>query len=270
MAPIIPRQHGAWSILIACFVLGVALGGGIGIETTLLLISTIAGFFAQHAASLYLRLLKKFDKRWKGALSWTIGYAFVFLSAGALLIILYDLWFLLLLGFLSLLFIAATLILRRKRKEFTTTGELFEIIGLCLVAPAAEYATSGIFSIQTVGLWVICAFFFGGSVFHVRYLVRNHTETGGPFLVRVRAGLSSIVYHLIVFGTSVGLSTVMGILPSLAPIALLPVTFKALWAVGRRYEAALPIRRIGYIELIHTLIFVFFAILAFHMPESTT
>ncbi len=270
MAPIIPRQHGAWSVLISCLVLGMAIGGRLGAESVLLMVSVIAGFFAQHTASLYLRLLKKIDKRRKKVLAWAIGYSSLFLSVGALLIIWYDLWFLLLLGFLALLFIATTLILRQKRKEFTTAGELVEILGLSLVAPAAEYSTTGVFSTQTVGLWMICTFFFGGSVFHVRYLVRKQTETAGPLLVRFRAGLPSIVYHLIVFATSVGLSTIMGILPSLAPIALLPVTFKALWAVGRRYEAALSIRRIGYVELIHTLIFMFLAVWAFHMPVRAT
>jgi hypothetical protein len=248
----------------------VAIGGNLGGETVLVLVSVIAGFLAQHTASLYLRLLKKIDKLRKKVLTWAIGYSSVFISAGALLIIWYDLWFLLLLGFLALLFIATTLILRQKRKEFTTAGELVEILGLSLVAPVAEYSATGVFSTQTVGLWVICTFFFGGSVFHVRYLVRKHTETSGPLLVRLRAGLPSIVYHLIVFAASVGLGTIMGILPSFTPIALLPVTFKALWAVGRRYEEALPIRRIGYVELIHTLIFVFLAILAFHMPMRAT
>ncbi len=267
---VIPKQHGAWAVLISCFVLGMAIGGNLGVETVLLLVSVIAGFLAQHTADLYLRLFKKTDRLRKKVLAWGIGYSSVFISAGALLIIWYDLWFLLLLGFLALFFITTTLILRQKRKAFTTAGELVEMIGLSLVAPVAEYSTTGVFSTQTVGLWVICTFFFGGSVFHVRYLVRKHTETSGPLLVRFSAGLPSIVYHLIVFAASVGLSTIMGILPSFAPIALLPVTFKALWTVGRRYEAALPIRRIGYFELTHTLIFVFLAVLAFQMPVRAT
>lgn len=261
----VPRQHGAWSALISCFILGTAVGGSFGMEAILLLVSVFTGFLARHSAALYLRLSRTDDNR-KKVLTLAIGYFSVFLSVGALLVIWYELRVFLLLGFFALVFLSIMLILEQQRREFTIMGELIGMVGLSLVAPAAEYSTTGVFSTQTVGLWIICSLFFGGSVFHVRYLVRKRIESTGPSLVRIRAGLPSVAYHLAALAVAVSLGTFIGILPSFSPMALLPVTLKALWAVGRRYKAPLPVHRIGYVELIHTLIFVFLAVSVFHMP----
>jgi hypothetical protein len=55
-------------------------------------------------------------------------------------------------------------------------------------------------------------------------------------------------------------------LPPLAFLAFLPVTLKVLWTVARRYRAPQPVYRIGYLEVIHAVVFVFLAGLAFHWP----
>ncbi|MFQ5910577.1 MAG: hypothetical protein ACE5IJ_07660, partial [Thermoplasmata archaeon] len=70
-------------------------------------------------------------------------------------------------------------------------------------------------------------------------------------------------YHLSILAASFVLGPVAGLFPYLAPIALLPVTSKALLSVGLRVKKASPIRLIGYTEVIHTLVFMALAGAAF-------
>ncbi|MFQ5456076.1 MAG: YwiC-like family protein [Nitrospirota bacterium] len=261
----ISRQYGGWSILISSFILGASVGRSFGQETLLLLFSAIAGFLTHHTLTLYTRLPQN-DNRKKVLFLWTVGYLSLFLIVGLLLVIWYKLYFLVLIGLLSIMAAAATLILMRYKKERTYIGEFLNIFGLSLIVPATEYTATGIFSLQTIGLWVISIFFFEGSVFHVRYLVRNRIGTTGSSFVRLKAGLPSIYYHIAVLIITIALCTIFNILPSLAPLSLIPVTIKSIMAVVRRHNRPLSIQRIGHHELIHTLIFIFLAVLAFRMP----
>ncbi len=263
----IPRQHGAWSILISCFIIGAWLGGRFGAVNVFLLISAILAFLARHAVVVYLRPSKAAQRN-KKVLALIFAYSSIILLMGAFLVLGYGLWLLLPLGFVALTFGGLTLILMARGKEFTTGGEIVGILGLTLIAPAAEYSATGVFSIKTVGLWIVCAFFFVGSVFHVRYLVRRKKESMGPPAVRLGAGGPSIVYHLAVIIVAIMLGPALHVLPYLAPVALLPVTLKALWAVGRRYERPLAVRQIGYREVVHTLVFIILVGLAFALEES--
>jgi hypothetical protein len=259
----VPRQHGAWSMLLAGFVLGLASGQRCGAEGLLLLVAVLFGFWARHAAGLFLRSSRS-DRR-AYVLPWAVGYASVSLLAGALLVVGYHRWLLLPLGGVVLVLAGVSVILERRRQDRTTVGELVGVLGLSVVIPAAAYAATGVFAATTAGLWALGALFFGGSVFHVRYLVRHRRESGGPLASRLRAGGPSVAYHLAALTASIGLSAVDA-LPPLAPLSLLPVTVKALWTVGRRREGEINVRHIGYVELAHTLIFVVLAMLAFHGP----
>jgi hypothetical protein len=259
----VPRQHGAWSMLLAGFVLGLASGNRFGAEGLLLLVAVFFGFCARHAAGLFLRPAR--SNRRTHVLLWAIGYASVALFAGAWLVVGYHRWLLLPLGGVALVLAGASVILEQRRQDRTTVGELVGVLGLSVVLPAAAYAATGVFGATTAGLWALGAFFFGGSVFHVRYLVRHRRESGGPLASRWRAGGLAVAYHLAALAASIGLSAVDA-LPPLAPLALLPVAVKSLWAVGRRREGEINIRHIGYVELAHTLIFLAIAILAFHGP----
>lgn len=257
----IPRQHGAWSVLISSLVLGTAVGGEFGVEGQLLLASAICGFLGRHAGGVYLKLTGT-DRRRNKVLGWAAGFTATSLTLGLLLITRYDRWFLLPLGFIVLLFVVMVMLYERRGKDRTTSGELLAIVGLSLAAPAAAYCATGAVAMHILGLWALSAIFFGGSVFHVRHVVRNRREGAGPLAQRLRAGVPSISYHLAGLAAAFCLSATR-VLPTLAPLALAPVTTKALWAVARRRQAPVSIRRVGYSELAHTLAFALLTVLAF-------
>ena len=45
----------------------------------------------------------------------------------------------------------------------TLSGQVINILGLSLAAPAAEYCASGVF-LKTLGVWLVCISFFGKPV----------------------------------------------------------------------------------------------------------
>jgi hypothetical protein len=260
----IPKQHGAWSILIACFILGTFVGASFGVNSVVLLIAIIFGYIARHAWNVFFRQTRN-KKRKSEALGWSLTYSLVSFAGGAYLLLVAGLWDILQFALLALAVGVLTLILSRQRMEFTARGEIAGIMGLTLAAPAAELVASGELSSQTVGLYVLCLFFFAGSVYHVRYLVRSKKATQGPAGERVKHGLPSIIYHVLILTIVVLGSTVFLWFPPLAPVVFIPVTIKALWTVGHRYKKPLQIRQIGYREVAHTVIFVIITGMAYYL-----
>jgi hypothetical protein len=257
----VSKQYGAWSILLACFIMGALVGGNWNPRILLLLPAVLFGYLARSAAGVFLRLSRKDERR--GVAAWTIAYTLIVLLAGGSLVILYDLWTLLPLGVVILAFGLATVVLSQRRMETTTGGELVGMIGLTLVAPAAEYVSSGLFSSRTLGLWLLSAFFFCGSIFHVRYLVRRRADSTGPPKLRIRAGWPSVVYQVAVLCVSLVLA-LRGTLPPFSPAALLPSSLWAWVAVGVRLRKPMQVRRIGIIEIVNTIVFLVLIVLAFH------
>lgn len=259
-----PKQHGAWSILIACFILGTFVGGSFGLSGIVLLISVIFGYMARHAWNVGLRPSR--DGRMRtGALGWSAFYSLIALGGGAYLVFVAGLWGILQFALLALIIGVLTLILSKQKKEFTAGGEIAGMMGLTLAAPAAALVGAGELSIQTWGLYVLCLLFFSGSVYHVRYLVRSKKAAQGPVGERMKHGYPSIFYHLLALAIVVVGSTVIPVLPPFAPIAFIPVTIKALWTVAHRYEKTLQVRQIGYREVAHTVTFVIIAGLAYYL-----
>jgi hypothetical protein len=254
---VIPKQHGAWSILIASFILGASLGGKFGVESVLLLLAVLSAFLGRYTASEYLKLPVS-DAARKNLFVPLGGLALflaIFLLGATLLVIKYSRWFLIPLGIVSFAITALSLYLAKKGKDLTLSGEIINMLGLSLVAPAAEYTSRGIYSLRTFGLWLLGSFFFAGSAFRVRYFTRKRLEAGGEFRERLKAGMSSLIFHIAAFLITFGL-TRNNVLPSLAPLTLAPINLRVLWSVGRRYKNPIPIRAIGYIELFHTLVFL--------------
>lgn len=260
----IPKQHGAWSILISCYILGIFVGGSIGPNGIILLVSLMFGYLARHTWNAYQRT-KRGSERRKEVLMWAVVDSLIVLGTGGYLVTIGGLWNLLGLGAIALFLGALTLLLSQRGMEFTAGGEVMGILGLCLAAPAAEYVATGSASMRTVGLYILSLLFFCGSVYHVRYLVRSKKASQGILSQRMKHGWMSIFYHILALAVVVYLSAVISVLPSLAPVALVPVTIKALYVVAHRYETPLQVRQIGYREVAHTIIFVVLAGLAFYL-----
>jgi hypothetical protein len=260
----VPRQHGAWTSLLSAYVLGTGTGGRFGIASVLLLGAVLAAFLGRQAALLAFKRPAGTPGR-AGLVLWTAVYAAAFLSAGVLLLSAWDLGYLLHLGATAFVLLAVTMALERRRRAFTPIAEGAGFLGLSLVAPAAEYAASGAFTVRTAAVGLMCAAFFIGSMIHVRFLLRNRPETLQTLRGRAKAGAVSVIYHLHIYGFALSAASA-GLLPPLAPLAFAPATARALWSIAHGRRGPVPVRSVGWQEVANTLLFVGLAVLAFRLP----
>ena len=170
----LPKQHGAWSILAAAFVLGSWFGGGPNFASLVLLIAVISAFIGWETYSGVIRSANTAHVINKNMLR--SAHLLIALS------ILLGLWLVIAKGLKDMLLIGASALwlgwigleLERRRKSHTIIGEFAGIAAMSLIAPAAEYCASSLLSGRTFGIYLMCTAFFGGSVFHVRFVVRQH------------------------------------------------------------------------------------------------
>ncbi|MCB0219343.1 MAG: YwiC-like family protein [Chrysiogenetes bacterium] len=254
--PTIPRQHGAWSALIACFVLGTLVARAPAPESALVFGAMVSLLCIREGIVLSIRAKSDAERQtqlragtafWCGALAlmtaglWNrdvIDALFLPAVAGGILFVVSLLWF-----------------ARRRKDEMSLPGELLGMAGLSLAAPAAEAVASGGISERSLGLWVLSLVFFETSVFHVRHVVRHHRACMGPLATRIQAGMPSVAAHLVGLAVLAILAATSH-LPRLAPLVFVPVLLKALWTIAARESRPVRIKRIGLMELAHTIVFV--------------
>ena len=253
-------------MLLLGYALGMGALGALGVPSALFLVTVVAGFLARHALATWTRLPAP-DSRRAALFVWALVYCLALAASVGALVLGYGRWLLVPIGGLLAVVAAASTGLEWLRRDRTAWGELINLVGLSLVTPAAAYVGTGALSPAALGLWLLAVVFFTASVFHVRYLVRRQRSSSGPLARRLRAGAASIAYHV----GGLALVAALGagrMLPPLAAVALLPMVAKALWAVLHRQPGPPSVRRLGFIELAHGVVFVVLAIAVFRLASE--
>lgn len=252
----IPRQHGAWWVLLLGYVLGVAVGDAL-VPAALLLPIVLAVLPLRHTALLWLRTPPDSDRR--RALAWPLaGYCVLLLAPLFPLLLVYQRWTLAPLGLVAGSLGLATAWLEWHDRDRTLGGELLGMLGLSTVIPAAACAAGHDLGPALVGLWLLGAMNFCGSVLHVRFVVRGARADSG------HAGAVSLAYHGAMVGLAWGLG-VWGLVPNLAVWALLPAAARAAWAALKPGGRRLSVRRLGFEELAFAAAFTLLAAVAFRL-----
>src|SRR3989339_810435 len=87
---VVPKQHGAWTVLIASFIIGSSVGARFSLEVILLLVSVIAAFLGRGALGM-CSSLSPAERRTQGLSAWIMLYFGLFLLTGAWLVFWYKL-----------------------------------------------------------------------------------------------------------------------------------------------------------------------------------
>jgi len=264
----IPKEHGAWSIAITCWLIGFVISGVFDFKALFILLSVITGMMLRYSVVLLFKEYfssKPYNTGIKVELDielilWLIFYSIIFLSSSFILIFTYKRWLLLPIGFVIIFFILLNVAIENYKLKFTIYSEIAGITGLSIIAPATHYTMTGILNGVTLFLWLMCLLFFTGSVFHVRSILRNRPVENTSFIIRFKNSIYSIIYHLSVLFLSIILST-FSIFPTLAPLSFIPVSIKSLWYVFKPQYRKVSIREVGYIELFHTVVFTLITII---------
>jgi hypothetical protein len=239
--------------------IGWAVGGWGGARAVLFLLASLSLFLARYPLTLLLR--SRFgrlrDLPEKTGL-WFGVYFALFLIFTIPLLYPYRLWWLIALGALALTLLSLSLYTLRARLERSEGGELLGVATLTLTAPGAYYVVTAGLDRVAFFLWALAFLYFGSSVFFVKMKVRQRPGRG-----RWRVGRDTALYHLFLLMATLGLM-LGGFIPTLAPLAFLPLIIKVIVSLVRK-PGELNIRRLGLTELGHSLLFGAVLVLAYRL-----
>jgi hypothetical protein len=244
----IPREHGAWMMLYAPFLIGAARGGvwGSGVLWALLLVS--GGYCAREPLSVWFTR----KNRRSAASRWFAGFAgLAFVGAAGLATHerRVELATLTLLG--GALFLTH-FTLERRREHRGFTGELLGVAGLTLTAPLGYFAAEGTDRTWAILLWFLNLLYFGSSIVYVKWRVaRLVAERRGE---SSRQGLGALIgYHAVLLVAVVGLA-VVDVVSGWVFVAFAPLAFRyGLRAVVRQTPT---LTQVGISEIVLSLAFV--------------
>ncbi|MEG6521844.1 YwiC-like family protein [Desulfotomaculum sp. 1211_IL3151] len=230
MSIVLPKEHGAWAMLIVPFVVGVVPYGPTWLHLPLFL-----GWFFLYLSSCPLRMLFRNPQQTNKPVKWLAIYSII--GTTFLMIPLYYHWQLLSLGLLMVPLLGANLYFARVKREREFVNNLSGIAALSLGSVASIYVAVGAWTEEAFWVWLFCVLFFGGSVFFVKTKIRERNNT--VFLYY------SWLYH--------GLLVLLPIFLSefLLALAYLP-SFARSTALTKREMSPL---QIGQVEILNSLFF---------------
>ena len=214
--PPMPREHGAWGILLIPFATAAGVAGVWNLPVMLLLVSILSFYIARTS------WLKQ-NYRWTAIL--LAGSA----ACTVPLLLVWKLWWLAAFGV-----VAAPMAFRKT--ERSVAMQLLAVGGLTLTAPAAWYVATGKLEYR---LWLLNVLYFAGGVFYVKM----HIATA---IARKPTGRLPVVIY---YGALAGILAWWPV-----GLAFAPVIVRA-FVGAARVSPVLRIKRLGWTEVAHSIVF---------------
>jgi len=226
----VPRQHGAWAMLVVPPVIG-GIVGGWSWRHALLLVAWLVGYLAYHAAGLWLRSGRK------------ARYRAPVLAYGAAAAVLLGV---LLVGAPHLLvwapvfapLLAVSLVASLRRADRSWWNDAVTVAAAALLTPVAAGLGTG--DPATGAVWTatgVLAVYFLGTVPYVKSLIRERDD---PRVLR-----ASIGYHVVAAVAGALVDPLLGVVGALLAVRA--------WLVPHRWPRARP-AVIGAGEVVATLV----------------
>jgi hypothetical protein len=238
--PTFSPEHGVYVMLFVSFLTGAAAAQQWTFTTTLALICAFAGFQAEHPLVLQIKQRSSWKPRF---LVWGGLYAGIALSLAAYLSLQMPVLLWLYLGAIAALAIDGVSVFFRQQKSIA--NELLTFAAVCLAAPFAAIATTGTWTVASLGLWVLNTLFFSSTIFTVK-LRKPKTTSLVP----------GVIYHVIATGMIAGLWSIGWIAPITA-IAFGVVLLKfGVILVGQDWYRTTQIQNVVMLETTASLLFL--------------
>ncbi|MGH7599442.1 MAG: YwiC-like family protein [bacterium] len=160
--PIIPKEHGAWAVLLVPLLVGASVADRFGLNVLYLALSALSGFMklcarANDSAPFFVAPQGK--EKLQAAIFWSggcLGIATLFI----LPLFLQKLWMLLGIGMVGMISFFGNFILVRRYTK-TILSDLISVAGLTLSASSAYYVATGDLNQTAALLWLLNFLFFG-------------------------------------------------------------------------------------------------------------
>jgi len=204
----LPREHGAWGILLIPFATAIGIAGIFNAPVALLLVSVLCFYLARTS-------FLKSDYRGMA------GLLVVSLVAVLPVVLIWHRWWLIAFG-------AGVAPVAFRRTERSLALQLAAVAGLTLTAPVAWYVATGLLNWPAWRLWLVNALYFIGRVFYVKMHITAASQRNGS---RLRLGALTLAYHGVLAGVAaswwpVGLAFVPGIIHAVIGTARLTPVLK--------------------------------------------
>lgn len=237
MKVLLPKEHGAWAMLIVPFFISVMVH-----KQNWLHIPLFFGWLFFYLSSYPLLMVIRsktnigYYKKW---IFIYVGVAAVFLSIP---LVFYP--GLLLMGVIMLPLLLVNIYFTSVKKDRHLLNDFSAITGLSLGAVAVGYISAGVWTGKSLVIWLFAVLFFMGSVFYVKSMIR---EKNNPVF-----NLVSWSYHvsLIILSFVISCSWML-------TFAYMPSLVRVVLSRGR----TLTPLQIGKMEILNSLFFSFFLII---------
>lgn len=264
---IAPREHGAWGLLLVPLVTGGAIGllaGGNGRLLIAFIVAALALFWLRTPLESWLgtSLIRAQTQREQR----TVGITILVLAAVAT-VALVSLFpdgknrKLLLLGLVAISALVAQGLLQKLGRSTRMLAQVVGTLGLTVTAPAAYYLLTGQLDRNAWALW-FANFLFAGNQIHFVQL-RIHSAGLSTRSEKFAHGRSFVAGEFLLVA-ALWCAWRFCLLPWLAVLAFLPIVVRGTaWFLER--AKALLVRRLGWTELAHAVVFAVCLIAGFHL-----
>ncbi len=250
-ALVIPREHGAWGLLLVPLFTGVVAGYASQHRIWPLLMFTVAALslfwlrtpFESLIGTSSLTANTKAERR-------IALVASVFLSVIAIACLSSLMWKglnlrLLFLGGATALTLVAQSVLKNLGRKTRMVAQLVGALGLTCTAPAAYYIGTGRLDERGFILWVANWIFAGNQIHFVQ--LRIHSARAATFSQKITSGRFFLLAQPVLFA-SLGLAAFWHLIPPLAIVAFVPLLVRGtLWFFQK--PEPLDVRSLGWSEM---------------------
>jgi len=267
-ALIAPREHGAWGLLLVPLVTGGVVGildGGSGVPLTAFTLAALALFWLRTPLESWLGtgILRAQTPHERHSVALTsvliagvAGSALAFLFAHGNRDLLW-------LGSIAAGAFVVQALLRKLSRKTRMLSQIVGTIGLAITAPSAYYVVSGRIDRNAWALWIANILFAGNQIHFVQ--LRIHSARLGGWREKFESGRDFLVGEALLV-IALFSSWRLQVLPALAAFAFLPLLVRgSVWFFES--QKPLAVRRLGWSELGHAVVFGVLLITAFDLSH---
>ncbi|MGC1453285.1 MAG: YwiC-like family protein [Candidatus Sulfotelmatobacter sp.] len=268
-ALILPREHGAWGLLLVPMVTGAGIAfreSNSVVPVLLLLLAALALFWLRTPVESLMgtsaiRAQTKDERRAVAIVIAGLAVA-AGLGLGSLLWAGRNpaLW---LIGSAALVAFAGQALLKRLGRRTRMLSEMVGTIGLTASGPAAYYVVTGKFGATAWIIWIANLIFAGDQIHYVQ--LRIHTARVEGMRAKLARGWKFALGQL-VMAVALAVACARGLMPWGALIAFGPILFRG-WFYFVQKPAPLVVRKLGWSELSQAVVFCALFISAFALAK---
>jgi hypothetical protein len=253
---VIPREHGAWGMLLVPLATGAVAAAGSGINGSALVLFVVAAmslFWLRTPVESWLGtspIKAQNAHERKVVLRTILGIAALALVSVAAL-----LWSgnrgLILIGAIAVLAFAAQAGVKKLGRKGRMPAQIIGAIGLTSTAAAAYYVATGRLDRTAIALWLANWLFAGDQIHFVQ--LRIHSSRASTFDEKLQQGLPFLLSQIALIAFVLG-ACWLSFFPRAAAVAFLPVLLRGtFWFLRKRQP--LDVHKLGFTELGHSLLF---------------